>query len=212
MIKRLVDLLVSILGLLVLFPLFFIISILIKLESKGGIFYMQERIGLKEKPFYIFKFRSMYKNSDSIGLLTVGTKDNRITKIGFFIRKYKIDELSQLVNVLFGDMSLVGPRPEVKKYVENYSIFEKKIFDAKPGITDIASIVFFSENELLGQSKSPENYYTKIILPKKILLGILYIENSSLILDFKLVLITIIAIFNRKQSLVELKKILDTIK
>lgn len=212
MIKRLIDLTISILGLLFFFPLFIIIAILIKLESKGDIFYKQERIGLFEKPFYLIKFRSMFINSDSKGLLTVGMNDNRITKVGFFIRKYKIDELSQLFNVLIGDMSLVGPRPEVKKYVEGYSSYEKKIFKVRPGITDIASVFYFNENEILSQSKSPEDYYVENILPHKLKLGILYINNISIILDLKIIVITLLAIFNRKKSLFLMNKTLSTIK
>jgi len=209
--KRLIDLTISILGLLFFFPLFIIVAILIKLESKGDIFYKQERIGLNEKPFYLIKFRSMFINSDSKGLLTVGMNDKRITKVGFFIRKYKIDELSQLFNVLIGDMSLVGPRPEVKKYVEGYSSFEKEIFKVRPGITDIASVLYFNENEILSQSISPEDSYVENILPHKLKLGILYINNISMILDLKILVFTFLAIFNRKKSLFLMNKTLFTI-
>ena len=212
MTKRLFDIIVSILGLLFLSPLFLVVAILIAFESKGGIFYMQERIGFNEKPFYLFKFRSMCVNSDYKGLLTIGINDSRITKVGFFIRKYKVDELSQLINVFIGDMSLVGPRPEVRKYVENYSKFEKKVFKVKPGITDIASLIYFDENELLGQSEYPESFYKNSVLPQKLQLGILYIENYSFFLDFKLIAITIIAIFNKKKSLFLINKMLNAIK
>ena len=210
--KRLFDILFSVGGLLLLSPFFIFIAIIIIFESKGGIFYKQERIGLNEKPFYLLKFRSMYMDSDQKGLLTVGMNDSRITKIGFFIRKYKIDELSQLINVLIGDMSLVGPRPEVRKYVENYSEIEKKVFKVKPGITDIASIFYFDENELLSQAEFPEKYYKDIVLPQKLRLGILYVENHSFFLDLKLILITIVAIFDKKKSLLFVSRILNIIK
>ena len=210
--KRWVDILFSVVGLLLLSPFFIVIAIIIILDSKGGVFYKQERIGLNQKPFYLLKFRSMYIDSDRKGLLTVGINDSRITKIGFFIRKYKIDELSQLINVFIGDMSLVGPRPEVRKYVENYTKHQKKIFKVKPGITDIASILYFDENELLSQSEFPEKYYEDVVLPQKLQLGILYVENNSFFLDFKLILITIVAIFSKKKSLLFVNRILNVIK
>ena len=187
---RILDVFFSILGLLLLSPILLIISLIIQLESKGGIFYLQERIGKNGIPFKLFKFRSMAVGSDSKGLLTVGMNDARITKSGQFIRRYKIDELPQLINVLKGEMSLVGPRPEVKKYVDLYTETQRKVLSVKPGITDLASIEFSNENELLEKQSNPEEYYIREIMPKKIELNMLYIENPNLINYFKLILKT----------------------
>lgn len=187
---RLLDVFFSIIGLILLSPILFIISIIILLESRGGIFYLQERIGKNEIPFKLFKFRSMAVGSDSKGLLTVGMNDNRITKSGQFIRRYKIDELPQLINVLKGDMSLVGPRPEVKKYVDMYTETQRKVLSVKPGMTDLASIEFSNENELLENQKNPEEYYIQEIMPKKIELNMMFIENPNLINYFELILKT----------------------
>jgi lipopolysaccharide/colanic/teichoic acid biosynthesis glycosyltransferase len=187
---RILDVFFSIFGLLLLSPILFIISLIIQLESKGGIFYLQERIGKNGIPFKLFKFRSMAVGSDSKGLLTVGMNDARITKSGQFIRRYKIDELPQLINVLKGEMSLVGPRPEVKKYVDLYTETQRKVLSVKPGITDLASIEFSNENELLEKQSNPEEYYIREIMPKKIEFNMLYIENPNLINYFKLILKT----------------------
>jgi lipopolysaccharide/colanic/teichoic acid biosynthesis glycosyltransferase len=187
---RILDVFFSIFGLLLLSPILFIISLIIQLESKGGIFYLQERIGKNGIPFKLFKFRSMAVGSDSKGLLTVGMNDARITKSGQFIRRYKIDELPQLINVLKGEMSLVGPRPEVKKYVDLYTETQRKVLSVKPGITDLASIEFSHENEILENQENPEEYYIQEIMPKKIELNMLFIENTNLINYFKLILKT----------------------
>jgi lipopolysaccharide/colanic/teichoic acid biosynthesis glycosyltransferase len=187
---RILDVFFSIFGLLLLSPILFIISLIIQLESKGGIFYLQERIGKNGIPFKLFKFRSMAVGSDSKGLLTVGMNDARITKSGQFIRRYKIDELPQLINVLKGEMSLVGPRPEVKKYVDLYTETQRKVLSVKPGMTDLASIEFSHENEILENQENPEEYYIQEIMPKKIELNMLFIENTNLINYFKLILKT----------------------
>jgi lipopolysaccharide/colanic/teichoic acid biosynthesis glycosyltransferase len=187
---RILDVFFSIFGLLLLSPILFIISLIIQLESKGGIFYLQERIGKNGIPFKLFKFRSLAVGSDSKGLLTVGMNDARITKSGQFIRRYKIDELPQFINVLKGEMSLVGPRPEVKKYVDLYTETQRKVLSVKPGITDLASIEFSNENELLEKQSNPEEYYIREIMPKKIEFNMLYIENPNLINYFKLILKT----------------------
>jgi lipopolysaccharide/colanic/teichoic acid biosynthesis glycosyltransferase len=187
---RILDVFFSIFGLLLLSPILFIISLIIQLESKGGIFYLQERIGKNGIPFKLFKFRSMAVGSDSKGLLTVGMNDARITKSGQFIRRYKIDELPQLINVLKGEMSLVGPRPEVKKYVDLYTETQRKVLSVKPGMTDLASIEFSHENEILETQENPEEYYIQEIMPKKIELNMLFIENTNLINYFKLILKT----------------------
>jgi lipopolysaccharide/colanic/teichoic acid biosynthesis glycosyltransferase len=188
---RIFDILFSLLGLILLSPIFIIISILIVLESQGGIFYRQERIGKNNIPFLLYKFRSMAVNSDKSGLLTVGMKDSRITKTGLFIRKYKIDELPQLINVLKGDMSLVGPRPEVKKYVDLYSKSQQIVLTVKPGMTDMASIEFSNENEILEKQETPEKYYIEYIMPKKIELNMQFILNPSIYQYFRIILLTI---------------------
>jgi lipopolysaccharide/colanic/teichoic acid biosynthesis glycosyltransferase len=187
---RILDVFFSITGLVLLSPILFIISVIILIESKGGIFYLQERIGKNGIPLKLFKFRSMAVGSDSKGLLTVGMNDARITKSGQFIRKYKMDELPQLINVLKGEMSLVGPRPEVKKYVDLYTETQRKVLSVKPGMTDLASIEFSHENELLEKQSNPEEYYIQEIMPKKIELNMMFIENPNLTNYFKLILKT----------------------
>lgn len=188
MIKRVFDIVSSLSGLLVLSPLFVIISILIKIDSRGDIFFRQIRVGQNEKPFRIYKFRSMKTEQSKKSLkITVG-KDSRITKVGYFLRKYKLDELPQLINVFLGDMSVVGPRPEVPKYVKLYSNNDKKIiFSVKPGITDIASIYFRSESELLEKESDPEKAYIEKILPKKLRYYRFYIAKQSLLLDLQII-------------------------
>ena len=194
MVKRTFDIIASSIGLILLSPLFMLISIAIKLESKGGIFYLQKRVGLNGREFDLIKFRSMYENSDKKGLLTIGN-DNRITKVGKFIRKYKLDELPQLINVLKGEMSIVGPRPEVKKYVELYTNEQKKVLTVKPGITEYASIEYRNENELLAKSQYPEKTYIEEIMPKKLQLNLQYIERKGIITDLKIILLTLEKIF-----------------
>ena len=187
--KRLFDIILSIIGLILLSPLFIIISILIKLDSKGNIFYTQERITKDFKSFKLFKFRSMVFNST--GLSITSKDDNRITKIGKFIRKTKIDELPQLLNVLIGDMSLVGPRPEVAKYVEIKKDDYQKVLSVKAGITDNSAIEFRDEEKILSQYDNKEKAYIDIILPQKIELYNQYIENISLKNDIILILKTL---------------------
>ena len=156
MIKRIFDLIITIPLLLVALPFFILIALLIKLTSNGPVFYLQLRVGFNNTDFKIYKFRTMQLNADKAGLLTVGGRDPRVTSIGYFLRKYKLDELPQLLNVLFGSMSLVGPRPEVRKYVDLYNAEQQKVLSVKPGITDYASIEYSEENELLAKSKDPE--------------------------------------------------------
>lgn len=196
MIKRSFDIVFSLLGLILLVPLLLIIAFLIKSESKGPIFFRQSRVGENNVDFKIFKFRTMYIGSDKKGLLTVGDRDPRVTKVGFFLRKYKLDELPQLINVLLGHMSFVGPRPEVRHYVNYYSESDLNILSVKPGITDYASIYFRNEVELLKASNDPENYYIDVILPKKITLNKKYIENKNLLIDIKIILKTLLTIIN----------------
>lgn len=195
MAKRIFDIFFSIVGLLCIAPVFLLLSLLIALDSKGGVFYKQMRIGKNLKPFKLFKFRSMHTNADKKGLLTVGNKDNRITKVGYYLRKYKLDELPQLINVLIGDMSIVGPRPEVEKYVKMYNNEQLKVFNVKPGITDWASIKYVNENELLAQSANPEQTYIQEIMPAKLILNLEYVKNNNLFVDFKIIFLTIKAIF-----------------
>lgn len=188
--KRFFDILFSAWGLLMLAPMFLILCLIIKAEGKGGCFYVQERIGKDGKPFGLYKFRTMRTGAESEGLLTVGEHDTRITRIGYFLRKYKIDELPQLLNVLKGDMSLVGPRPEVRKYVELYTEAQRKVLSVRPGITDYASIEYVNENELLSQAEDPDRVYIEKIMPDKIKLNMKYLENYTLKEYFKIIFLT----------------------
>jgi len=190
MVKRLFDLMITIPMLLLVSLFFLIIALLIKLGSKGPVFYMQTRVGLNSRDFKIFKFRTMQMNADKAGLLTVGGRDPRVTPIGYFLRKYKLDELPQLLNVLFGSMSLVGPRPEVRKYVDLYNVEQQKVLSVKPGITDYASIEYSEENELLAKSNDPERTYIDEIMPAKLLLNQKYIAEKSLTTDIKIIWLT----------------------
>lgn len=189
--KRLFDVVCSFFGLLVLSPLFVFLSLWVGLGSKGGVFYKQKRVGRFNKDFTLYKFRSMRVGSDKKGLLTIGGKDSRVTKAGFFIRKYKLDELPQLLNVLKGDMSFVGPRPEVRKYVDMYTERQLKVLDVRPGITDIASIKYRNENDLLAAADNPEKYYIDVVMQDKLALNLQYIETRSFFGDIKLIFRTI---------------------
>ncbi len=192
--KRIFDVFISVTVLIFFFPFGIILSLLISLSSKGGVFYLQRRIGKNKKPFFLIKFRSMRLDSDKKGKLTIGMKDNRITKIGLFIRKFKLDEFPQFINVIKGDMSIVGPRPEVAEYVKLYTKEQQRIFKVKPGITDYASLEYFKENEILANSKNPEKTYTEEIMPKKIALNYKYLDNPTLLNDLKIILKTFVKI------------------
>jgi len=194
MIKRLFDIIFSFLGLIFLFPLLVIIALLIKIESKGPIFYLQKRVGKHNKDFKIFKFRTMFIGSDRKGLLTLGDKDPRVTKTGYILRKYKLDEFPQLINVLVGNMSFVGPRPEVRKYINHYSKEDLMILSVKPGITDYASIEFRDEAELLKATNNPEKLYLESILPQKIALNKKYINSKNLFIDLNIIFKTILTV------------------
>lgn len=185
--KRLFDILSSGCGLLVLSPVFIIVAIWIKLDSEGPVFYRQTRVGRYNKDFRIFKFRSMRVGSDKGSLVTIGGRDPRVTRSGYFIRKFKIDELPQLINVFTGDMSLVGPRPEVRHYVNFWTPEQMRVLDVRPGITDPASIRFRNENELLEKADDPERYYIDVIMQEKIKLYLEYVEKSSFWYDIKLI-------------------------
>lgn len=191
---RFFDFVLSLVGLVILAPIFIVLAVWIKIDSVGPVFYKQIRVGQNGKDFGLFKFRSMVVDADKKGLITVGGKDPRITRSGYFIRKYKLDELPQLINVLVGDMSLVGPRPEVRKYVEFYDDEQNKVLSVKPGITDYASIEYMDENEILGKSMDPEKIYIEEIMPEKIKYNMKYIKNRSLIEYFKIIFLTVLKI------------------
>jgi lipopolysaccharide/colanic/teichoic acid biosynthesis glycosyltransferase len=192
--KRLFDIVASAIGLLVLWPVFLVIAVLIKLEDGGPVFYRQERIGYKGRPFKIWKFRTMVVNADKFGKpLTVG-RDPRITRVGYWLRKFKLDELPQLLNVLLGEMSLVGPRPEVPQYVALYAPEQRKVLDLVPGITDPASIKFANEAELLAEASDPEKFYIEHIMPTKIRLNMEYASHATLWSDILVILKTLVRI------------------
>ena len=177
--KRIFDILASGIGLILLSPLFLVLAIWIKLDSKGPVFYRQVRVGKDNKDFRIFKFRSMRVGSDKGSLVTIGGRDPRITRSGYIIRKLKLDELPQLINVFVGDMSLVGPRPEVRHYVNYWTPEQMHVLDVRPGITDPASIKFRNENELMEHAEDPEDYYINVIMQEKLKLYLDYVEHHS---------------------------------
>ena len=185
--KRTFDLIASSLGLLLLSPLFLMLAIWIKIDSEGPVFYRQVRVGKGNRYFRLFKFRSMRVGSDRKGLITVGGRDPRVTRSGYYIRKYKLDELPQLINVFTGDMSLVGPRPEVRKYVDLYTPEQMHVLDVRPGITDPASIRYRNENELLAQVEDPDRYYVEVIMQDKLQLNLEYVEKQSFRFDLQLI-------------------------
>ena len=189
---RLFDLFFSFLGLILLSPLLLLIALVVFIDSPGKIIYTQWRVGKNNRDFKLYKFRTMKINADKLGLITVGMKDPRITRSGAFVRKYKLDELPQLLNVFKGEMSLVGPRPEVRQYTEQYSLANQMIvLSVKPGITDLASIEYSKENELLSSVADPEKYYVDVVMPAKILLNLNFIENPSLNNYLRIILKTI---------------------
>ncbi len=189
--KRIFDFSVSLLAIVILSPLFVLIALAVAADSRGGIFYIQQRIGKNFKSFGMLKFRTMYPDSDKKLLLTVGNRDSRITRVGYFLRKYKLDEFPQLFNVLTGEMSLVGPRPEVKKYVDLYNEEQRKVLSVKPGITDLASIEYSNENEILSNHPEPEKAYIEEIMPAKLKLNLEYISKQSFLFDVSLLLKTV---------------------
>jgi lipopolysaccharide/colanic/teichoic acid biosynthesis glycosyltransferase len=195
MIKRLFDILFSIVMLLLLSPLLISMAVIVALDSPGGVFFGQIRVGKSGRHFRLWKFRTMKVNAESSGQLTVGSRDNRITRAGFYLRKYKIDELPQLWNVLTGDMSIVGPRPEVPRYVAMYNEEQKQVLSILPGITDYASLLYFTENDLLAASSNPEETYIREIMPAKLELNLKYIREMSFLGDMKIVLLTARRIF-----------------
>ncbi len=192
--KRVFDLIFSLFGIAVLLPVYLIIALLISVDSKGGVIYRQERTGKEGKTFRVLKFRTMRPDSFNKGALTVGSRDPRITNIGYYLRKYKLDELPQLFNVLWGEMSFVGPRPEVKKYTDLYTKEQQKVLQVRPGITDYASIKYRNENDLLSASEDPEKLYIEEIMPEKLNLNLKYINDNNVFKDIKIIFDTFHAI------------------
>jgi lipopolysaccharide/colanic/teichoic acid biosynthesis glycosyltransferase len=196
---RLLDFLFSFAGLIILSPFFLFIGLIIRLSSRGPVFYKQSRVGLNGVDFNVFKFRTMRINSDKSSLITVGGRDPRITSVGFLLRKYKLDELPQLLNVFVGEMSLVGPRPEVKKYVELYTTEQKTVLSIRPGITDWASINYRDENVILGESSDPEKDYIEKVIPDKLNYNLIYLENYGSLEYFKIIFTTLWRIVFQKK-------------
>lgn len=192
--KRIFDILSSLVVLVLASPVFVFIALAIVLDSKGGIFYKQSRVGQFNKDFFLYKFRTMVTDADKKGQLTVGAKDSRVTKVGYFLRKYKLDEFPQLINILKGEMSVVGPRPEVRKYVQLYNPEQLKVLNAKPGLTDYASLEFSNENEILAKYTNPEKAYIEEVMPKKLALNLKYISEIGFLTDLKLIIKTIFKI------------------
>lgn len=188
--KRLFDIVASGLGLVVLSPVFAVLAIWIKADSKGPVFYRQTRVGRDNKDFRLFKFRSMRPDSDKLGLITVGGHDPRVTRSGYYIRKYKLDEFPQLINVFKGDMSLVGPRPEVRKYVDMYTPEQMRVLSVRPGITSLASIRYRNENDILAAAEDPDRCYIEKVMPDKLNIDLEYVDRATLWTDIKLILST----------------------
>lgn len=188
--KRAFDIIASGLGLIFLSPLFAVLAIWIKCDSKGPVFYRQVRVGKDNKDFRLFKFRSMRPDSDKLGLITVGGHDPRVTRSGYYIRKYKLDEFPQLINVFKGDMSLVGPRPEVRKYVDMYTPEQMKVLSVRPGVTSLASIRYRNENEILAASEDPDKCYIEQVMPDKLAIDLEYVDRANLWNDIKLIFST----------------------
>ncbi len=188
--KRLFDIVASGLGLICLSPLFAAVAIWIKCDSKGPVFYRQTRVGKDNKDFRLYKFRSMRPNSDKAGLITIGGRDPRVTRSGYYIRKYKLDEFPQLINVFIGDMSLVGPRPEVRKYVDMYTPEQMKVLSVRPGITSLASIRYRNENDILAAAEDPDRAYVEQVMPDKLAIDMEYVGRANLLTDIKLIFST----------------------
>lgn len=207
--KRILDFFLSLLGLLVCSPILIPVIFLVWIQDWHSPFYIAARVGKKEKLFNMLKLRSMIINADKSGVDSTSSNDRRITGVGRFIRKYKLDELSQLWNVLIGDMSLVGPRPNVKRETDLYTLEEKKLLTVKPGITDFSSIVFSDEGDILKDQSDPDIAYNQLIRPGKSKLGIFYINNRNLIIDLKLIWLTVVAIISKENALSAIVNILE---
>jgi lipopolysaccharide/colanic/teichoic acid biosynthesis glycosyltransferase len=209
MLKRSFDIIFSMIGLIVFLPILLFSLFIVWLQDFKSPFYIAHRVGYKHSVFKMIKIRTMVVNADKSGVSTTSTEDNRITSVGRIIRKIKIDELIALVNVIKGDMSLVGPRPQIEKDVNDYTEIENQLLDVRPGITDFSSIVFSDEAEVVSGSKDPDLCYNQLIRPWKSRLGILYVKNISLMLDFKLILLTLVVVYSRKTALFFLNKLLE---
>ncbi|MFC2111312.1 sugar transferase [Bacteroidota bacterium] len=196
MVKRVFDIISSLIGIIICLPFFIIISFFVIIDSRGGVFYRQIRVGKNNKDFLLFKFRTMKSKSEKNGLITVGKRDSRITKTGYFLRKFKLDELPQLLNIIKGDMSIVGPRPEVRKYVEMYDYNQMKVLSVRPGLTDYSSLKYINENEILGEVENPEEVYINEIMPAKLKLNLKYIEEKNFATDLKIIFKTFTKIFS----------------
>ncbi|MBN8650225.1 MAG: sugar transferase [Cytophagales bacterium] len=197
MAKRFFDIVAATLGLLILLPFLLVVAIIIKLDSQGSILFLQQRIGKGGEPFFLFKFRTMHVGADKGTAITVGNRDPRITTIGYYLRKFKMDELPQLINVLKGEMSFVGPRPEVKKFVDLYTPEQRRVLDVAPGMTDYASILFRNENELLNGKSDPVAFYVDHIMPQKLQLNLKYIDTNNLWIDIKILFKTLVVLFRK---------------
>jgi lipopolysaccharide/colanic/teichoic acid biosynthesis glycosyltransferase len=206
--KKLLDFVLALVGLMILSPLLIIVTLVIWLQDFKSPFYISDRVGKDEKIFKIIKLRSMVIGADKKGIDSTSVNDTRITKVGKIVRKYKLDEISQLLNVLKGDMNLVGPRPNVKRETDIYTVEEKKLLKVKPGITDFASIVFADEGEILANQSDPDLAYNQLIRPGKSKLGLFYIKNQSLFLDLQILVLTLLTIFSREMALKYLAKLL----
>ena len=196
--KRIIDILLSFIVLVLGMPFYLIIGMLIALDTKGRVLYKQSRVGRNNVDFELYKFRTMCVDADQGSLITVGTHDARITRVGAFLRRFKIDEVPQFFNILKGEMSIVGPRPEVRKYVDMYTPEQMRVLSVRPGLTDYASIRYVNENEILAASSDPERTYIEDIMPDKLNLNLKYIDEQSFWTDVKIILQTINAIINRK--------------
>ena len=195
MLKRFFDIFCSLIGITLLSPWFLIICLLQIISSGFPVFYIQKRVGKDNIDFNLYKFRTMKTDSDKLGLLTVGGRDPRVTQLGYYLRKFKLDELPQLINILKGEMSVVGPRPEVRKYVDMYSSSQLEVLSVKPGLTDPSSIKFSNESELLGTAANPEKYYTETLMPLKIEISLNYVRTQTFIGDLKIIFQTFSKIF-----------------
>lgn len=184
-------------GLAVLSPLLLVLGVWIKSDSEGPVFYRQTRVGRRGRDFRLYKFRSMRPGSDRQGLITVGGRDPRVTRSGYYIRKYKLDELPQLINVFLGDMSLVGPRPEVRKYVDLYTAEQRRVLDVRPGITSLASIRYRNENDILARAADPDRAYVEQVMPDKLAIDLEYVARASLLTDIGLIFRTLVEIIRR---------------
>lgn len=199
--KRVFDMVGALTALILLLPVFFIISVFVIADSKGPVFFKQNRVGMNGKDFKLYKFRTMFVNNNDKVQITVGSRDSRITKRGYWLRKYKLDELPQLINILRGEMSFVGPRPEVRKYVNLYNSEQKKVLSVKPGLTDWASIQFSNESDLLATSSDPEEFYISEIIPLKLSKNLNYIKQNNLWIDLTIIFLTLKKVIFRSKSI-----------